>query len=785
MPPVDYAQYRKIMPPGGVANIVAATDSPPETVFLTDANGVSYDAQGNIINGPLLTPPVAPENVAQAALEDPVVQQYLAERRAAAEPWSDYFGSIATNARNTAQGFLPTALGGRGDIGITDIAKGAAESAYSGATLPGDVLTGRMQAFDPVTGRPTEELVQRGTDLTGMMTLGAGAIPAEGMVLRSGLTPPVAKTAHPKNPEGSVRKAEIRSGGLYSKAEDVLQNWDQKEGTFEQFKAYLKKSGVKQPEIEALTKNYQPGERVNKAQLINTLMAEEPEVRVVETPSFSSGQYNMPGGTNYRMMNITWDNPVAGYKERPYRYDVHELPDNTLVHARLKDDVYTGADGVAKKVLRVEELQSDWAQQGEGGFALPVSPDRVNVRAVPLDQVEEVLVESKRREIAGNPNMEARYRKLGKALANSAAKEGHDTFSFYRVSGVKSSGWEAAGAGKQTPENILENMADFEQELDRAGTMAEPMDPVQEMQYNARFGQAPAPYVAQGSGGVVPLATKRLLVEAAQNGQDEIVIAPGAVHAERWARSDPERAEGLKAFYDSILPKEMGKVLKDVEKESGIKGLKIEAEERPFVVNTEGRKKRLFTDDAPDSWFNNQPMEERARMLGMDPPQPDDAAAVENYRSAAGEFSSLLNRVAYRTDRQNMTPEQAISDLAVEYNEYVESTKRLLDMNNSWIENVENRPYDQWNENTGKLLEEARDRVASLEKDLQGFEEMQSMLPKALDTYRNWKKSTEGGNGKAWVIKLSPDLRDYINKNGLPRFAKGGIVDLAVHGALA
>ena len=58
-------------------------------------------------------------------------------------------------------------------------------------------------------------------------------------------------------------------------------------------------------------------------------------------------------------------------------------------------------------------------------------------------------------------------------------------------------------------------------------------------------------------------------------------------------------------------------------------------------------------------------------------------------------------------------------------------------------------------------------------------------LPKALELYKEWEKGvrTPDVNNEAYVLKLTPELRDYIRKNGLPRFAKGGIVDLAVHGA--
>lgn len=55
-----------------------------------------------------------------------------------------------------------------------------AKSAWGAFTLPGDVYAGRV---DPLS----DEAVQRSADLAGMVTLGAGAIPAEANSIRSGM----------------------------------------------------------------------------------------------------------------------------------------------------------------------------------------------------------------------------------------------------------------------------------------------------------------------------------------------------------------------------------------------------------------------------------------------------------------------------------------------------------------------------------------------------------------------------------------------------------------------
>lgn len=761
MPPNDYAPYKSVVPNSGIATASPVT--------------------------PVSTPEYTPEELA-----------YLQQQRAAAEPWSAYLGSVASNAVNTGRAFLPTFLGGEGSVGISDIAKGAVEGAVSGATLPGDALAGRVQVFDPRTGQPTEEVLRRGADFTGTVTLGAGAVPAQANTLRMGAQV-VPVRSHPNNPAGSSRRAEVRDNNLYSKAEDLLAGYQQKTGTVDQFVKYLEKNGVKKPEIEIMTRNLAMDQKVTTDELIQNIMANEPRTVIQTTPYFE--EYTMPGGTDYRMMNIRWSNPDATYGMHPFRHQPHHLPDNTLAHARLKNDVYTGADGTAKKVLRVEELQSDWAQNTKGKWALPASPDRITVRTVPLDKVEETLLEARKSEIAKNSNLEQPYRNLARALVNSAQTEGHDTFSFYRVNGVESNEWQEAGAGKKTPEELYMDEG-FMQQLDDEGERAEPMDPVQEMLYNERFGKSPAPYVAQGSAGWLPLATKHLLVEAAKNGQDEIVIAPGKVHANRWAANEPERAKGLEAFYDEIAPKEINKALKEVEKDSGVKGLKIEMEERPFV--DVGGKNKYTPEYRADLWLNEvHKNPELAAEVGFGPPpQPNRAdyddpveyrRAVSRWDEDWANYTDTLDTVAkhfttlqYKIER-GMSFEESVADTGNDLKNRVETEEQLVNDFQEQLNKLEEIPYNQLDREDETRID---DLFAKLEQH-KGYKDYYTRELQDLETssrlYRYWMDNvqTKGDNKKAMVIKLTPDLREFILKNGLPRFAKGGIVDLVEKAAYA
>ena len=237
MPPNDYSPFKAVVLDGGIASV-------------TPTAPADYD--------------YSPEELA-----------YLEQQRAAAEPWSAYLGSVASNAVNTGRAFLPTFLGGEGSVGISDIARGAAESAVSGATLPGDALAGRVQVFDPRTGQPTEEVLRRGADFTGAVTLGAGAVPAQANTLRMGAQV-VPVRSHPNNPAGSSRRAEVR-GGFFNKSEDLLSEFNKKQAPAREFKAFLQNKGVKKAELEALgLDKLDPDQPISKDQIVTDMMRNEP-----------------------------------------------------------------------------------------------------------------------------------------------------------------------------------------------------------------------------------------------------------------------------------------------------------------------------------------------------------------------------------------------------------------------------------------------------------------------------------------------------------------------------
>lgn len=179
----------------------------PDPVFMEDAKGNRYDMAGNILPPPDNAIPdalsIARREVDPYAEEIASAKKMLADQAYQSQSWSDWAGDVGKNLYETGMSFLPTALGGRGEVGLSDLAKGAYESAKSGVTLPGDVLAGKTKVYDPVSGGLTDEVLSRGQDFTGMLTLGAGAIPAEANTLRMGMKGP----AGPEDAEAAALKA--------------------------------------------------------------------------------------------------------------------------------------------------------------------------------------------------------------------------------------------------------------------------------------------------------------------------------------------------------------------------------------------------------------------------------------------------------------------------------------------------------------------------------------------------------------------------------------------------
>lgn len=134
-------------------------------------------------------------------------------------------------------------------------------------------------------------------------------------------------------------------------------------------------------------------DQVKDSPNLDDLLEDYPDTQPAGRPKFSS--YQLPGGTNYREVLLTlpevkthkpyeqWLRENYTGEDTPHSRELYEMqlelgrnftsghfdPPNILAHVRLNDRI----DQDGRKVLFVEEVQSDWHQQGrKRGYRTPV-----------------------------------------------------------------------------------------------------------------------------------------------------------------------------------------------------------------------------------------------------------------------------------------------------------------------------------------------------------------------------------------------------------------------------
>jgi hypothetical protein len=158
---------------------------------------------------------------------------------------------------------------------------------------------------------------------------------------------------------------------FYSKLDEALENLPRQKGTAEEFLRELEKQpGVKKAEIEdrgirkaLANRAMAPDSKkpITKERMQKILYDQAPFPPVIEGgyggKDVKYQRYSTPGGKNYReiLLKLPED-----YLNEPYITDHFADDPNVLAHIRVSD--FNTPDG--KKVLLVDEVQSDWHQAG-------------------------------------------------------------------------------------------------------------------------------------------------------------------------------------------------------------------------------------------------------------------------------------------------------------------------------------------------------------------------------------------------------------------------------------
>ena len=282
------------------------------------------------------------------------------------------------------------------------------------------------------------------------------------------------------------------------------------------------------------------------------------------------------GGTNYRenLLQIPEYEGMTGYFYEKSHFD----EPNIAVHSRTKD---RNTESGVNDVLYVEELQSDWGQQGRKyGFDTPKDREKlaqIKKQVEPIQQKLNNAVDERDafyREFMNKIAEKVGGVKITKdefdkdyAMAGLAikAKDGSELLSRREVNALMRGTDQVAltADGRELPidpsnfdgVDIATKMGDFDFRIRSA------REDLDNTRGNFRADIPIGPLVGN-SEKFAEAGIKRLLIQAANEGKRYVSFSPGDLQADRW--NNP----GLEVYYDEIIPKVAKKVAKRFDKDA-------------------------------------------------------------------------------------------------------------------------------------------------------------------------------------------------------------------------
>ena len=227
---------------------------------------------------------------------------------------------------------------------------------------------------------------------------------------------------------------------------------------------------------------------------------EELEQKLEDTPQTKFDEHVLPRGENYREMTLSHSNPTADDYIVPagHGYQDNDADINRILHMRMNDMPFTYYPD--KKALNLEELQSDWAQQGRSsGFKKP---------------------EASVTKLAGH--------KWDKGIQDTfGINEGAPAWGVHDAQGKR--------LGTHWDESAAHQLA---RTLNKTSK-----------------GLPSGPYV-QNTEDWTRLGLHHAIKEAAEKGHHAVTWTNGDEQAKRWSN------EGLKHYYDTVMPSVTNDILK-------------------------------------------------------------------------------------------------------------------------------------------------------------------------------------------------------------------------------
>ena len=190
--------------------------------------------------------------------------------------------------------------------------------------------------------------------------------------------------------------------GFYSPIDQLAAQLPRTKGTGAEFMTELsKRPGYKPQEAqdrELQTLMALP--KMERAKFLQALKSKPaPKLKVTELddsdddyPPAKYEEHTLPGGTNYREILMRMPHDEQRAKEFSDPSSGHWDQPNVLAHVRAKDR--TGPNG--EKILHLEEIQSDWHQQGrDRGYATPEGLQQFRAAELAHRRLKEQLEEAK------------------------------------------------------------------------------------------------------------------------------------------------------------------------------------------------------------------------------------------------------------------------------------------------------------------------------------------------------------------------------------------------------
>ena len=274
-------------------------------------------------------------------------------------------------------------------------------------------------------------------------------------------------------------------------------------------KGKVKKDEIKWSGIETFLEGKKS---VTKQELQEFIAGSQLQIEVQEQSDSRFERYTLDGGENYR--EILFKMPNASYTNTAMKNHWGEDAEGVLAHARIQD---FNVDG--KKMLFIEEIQSDWHNEGhKNGYT--DNETLTKVRDADKTIREQIEADPRMRSIIKNIGIESFVERMQTFTDNSntTAEGAWEYFEFDDSSLFK---------GK-TKKAVMEYFDKF-RELRQTPAL------------DAPFKENYHEYVL-----------KNLLRMAAENGYDSIGWTPAEVQSERWS---DEFAEGYRIEYDQDIPK--------------------------------------------------------------------------------------------------------------------------------------------------------------------------------------------------------------------------------------